>query len=335
MIALSEPLELQYLPIVDAIDLTTLYVFNNDNMTLFNFSQHFILIILFVTGIVAGTVDAIAGGGGLISLPMLLSAGVPPHIALGTNKLQTTTGTFVATFNYYRQGWFSLKTVYKGLIFGFLGAVLGAVLSQYINGDLLRKIIPILLFIILMYTIFSPHLGIEEKKPKLREFWFYVIFGFIMGFYDGFFGPGTGSFWVFLLTFFLGYNFTKASAYAKVFNLKSNVIATFCFILGRNIDYHTALCMAAGQIIGGRLGSYLAIKNGAQLIRPIFISVVSFTIISLIYKNHIHSELILSFVQYVGFLNMILLSIIFLFSLIIFYSWNRKLKCRSVISKNL
>jgi len=241
---------------------------------------------LFIVGLIAGTVDAIAGGGGLISLPALLSVGVPPHVALGTNKLQATIGTFVATRSYYRKGWFSLTTIYKGLVFGFVGAVLGAIAGQMVSSDILKTIIPVLLLAILAYTLYSPQLGYEDKKPKFNEFWFYVIFGFIMGFYDGFFGPGTGSLWVFCLTFFLGYNFTKATAYAKVFNLKSNVIATVCFAVGQNIDYRIALSMAAGQIIGGQLGAHLAIKNGAKLIRPIFICVVSSTIITLAYKSY-------------------------------------------------
>lgn len=250
-------------------------------------SNSWLLPLLFMTGLVAGTVDAIAGGGGLISLPMLLGVGVPPHVALGTNKLQTSFGTSIATFNYYRRGLFSLKTIYKGLIFGFIGAVLGAYLGQTISSDILKKIIPALLFIILIYTLYSPNLGHEDKAPCLNEFIFYTLFGFALGFYDGFFGPGTGSFWVFLLTYFLGYNLTKATAYTKVFNLKSNIIATVCFAYGQNIDYRIALCMAAGQLIGGQLGAHLAIKNGATLIRPIFISVVSLTIISLIYKAYI------------------------------------------------
>lgn len=251
---------------------------------MYSLSHQLLLPLLFFTGLVAGTVDAIAGGGGLISLPMLLSVGVPPHLALGTNKLQTSIGTSMATFSYYRQGWISLRTVYKGLIFGFFGAVLGAMTGQIISSALLAKVIPVLLVVILIYTLFSPKLGSIDAKPKMNEFWFYAIFGFVLGFYDGFFGPGTGSLWAFAITFFLGYNLTKATAYTKVFNLKSNLIATACFALGHNIDYRIALFMAAGQIIGGRLGALLAIRGGAKLIRPIFIFVVTATIVSLAYR---------------------------------------------------
>src|SRR3990167_2348298 len=211
-----------------------------------------LLVILFATGLMAATVDAIAGGGGLISLPVLLVVGIPPHIALGTNKLQNSIGT------------------------------LGAVTSQLISSDVLKKIIPVLLLIIFIYTLCSPQLGINDRKPLMKESYFYGLFGFLLGFYDGFFGPGTGSFWVFSLTCFLGYNLRKATAYTKVFNFKSNLIATVCFALGQNIDYRIALCMGLGQLIGGRLGAHLAIIKGVKLIRPLFIIVISSTMLCLI-----------------------------------------------------
>jgi len=111
----------------------------------------------------------------------------------------------------------------------------------------------------------------------------------LLGFYDGFLGPGTGSFWVFSLTFFLGYNITKATAYTKVFNLTSNIAALICFALANNIDYGIGFCMAVGQLMGGCLGAQLAIKNGARLIRPIFLLMVSATIITLLYKQFFSS----------------------------------------------
>src|SRR3990167_2506103 len=241
-----------------------------------------LLVILFATGLMAATVDAIAGGGGLISLPVLLVVGIPPHIALGTNKLQNSIGTSSAVYSYYRAGLLNFRTLYKGLIFGLIGAVLGAVTSQLISSDVLKKIIPVLLLIIFIYTLCSPQLGINDRKPLMKESYFYGLFGFLLGFYDGFFGPGTGSFWVFSLTCFLGYNLRKATAYTKVFNLKSNLIATVCFALGQNIDYRIALCMGLGQLIGGRLGAHLAIIKGVKLIRPLFIIVISSTMLCLI-----------------------------------------------------
>jgi uncharacterized membrane protein YfcA len=241
---------------------------------------------LFFIGLVAAVIDAIAGGGGLITLPVLLFTGLPPQMALGTTKLQAMIGTAMATAKYYQHGWFSFKDIKKGLVFGVAGAVLGASASQLISVALLGKILPILLFLILLYMLLTPALGREERKPLMTEFWFYIIFGFTLGFYDGFFGPATGSLWVFSLTFFLGYHFRQATAYAKVFNLKSNIVAFTCFALGGNVDYRIGLCMGAGQLIGGRLGAHFAILKGHTLIRPVFILVTTATILSLLYKSY-------------------------------------------------
>src|SRR5438045_2905893 len=111
-----------------------------------------IILLLFVTGIFAGAVDAIAGGGGLISLPVLLSIVMPPHLAFGTNKLQGMVGTFVATAKYYRHGYIALEKIYLGVIFGVVGGIAGAIAAQVLSSDILRKIIPVVLFIILLYT---------------------------------------------------------------------------------------------------------------------------------------------------------------------------------------
>lgn len=244
-----------------------------------------LLFILFLTGLVAGTIDAIAGGSGLICLPMLLGVGVPPHIALGTNKLQTSIGTLIATWSYHHRGLFSFKIVSPGLLMGFIGAIIGAVLAQYFDADLLKKLIPLLLLLILIYILFAPRIGDYDHPPRMNESLFYCLFGFLLGFYDGFFGPATGSFWTFLLIFFLGYNFTKATGYTKILNLNSNLIATACFALGHNIDYRIGACMAVGQLIGARIGALLAIQHGPELIRPIFIIMVSFTILMMVYKS--------------------------------------------------
>jgi len=248
--------------------------------------HHYIPYVLFITGLLAGTVDAIAGGGGLISLPVLLGVGVPPHLALGTNKLQGMIGTAVATHTYYRQGWVKWEGLWRGLLFSFCGALLGAMMSQFISSQLLKKEIPLLLLLILLCIIFLPRLGAQDEKPKMLESTFYAIFGTLLGFYDGFLGPGVGSFWVFVLVFFLGQNLLRATAYTKVFNLNTNVAAFICFAMGNNIDYLLALCMAAGQLIGGRVGARLAIWQGIKLVRPVFILVVSATIMILILRNY-------------------------------------------------
>ena len=241
---------------------------------------------LFATGVLAGAVDAIAGGGGLITVPMLLSVGVPPHVALGTNKLQSFFGTAMAAYSYHKHGWLQKQGLVKGLICSFMGAIVGAVLSQCLNNDFLKKIIPILLLLVLVYTIFTPRLGTQEQSAKLSETVFYIVFGSLLGFYDGFLGPGTGSFWVICLVYFLGQSLMRATAYTKVFNLNSNSVALICFAFGNNIDYKIGFCMAVGQIMGAHCGARLAIRRGILIIRPLFIIMVTITLVSLIYKNY-------------------------------------------------
>lgn len=249
------------------------------------------LLLLFLTGLIAGTVDAIAGGGGLISLPILLSLGIPPALSFGTNKLQSTLGTLVATQRYYRHGLISTGQIYEGVIFGLIGSIAGSLLSQALNPALLQHLVPILLAGIFLYSLFTPRLGDQEHLPRMSAHWFYFIFGCTLGFYDGFVGPGTGSLWVFVLTYFMGYNLIKATAYTKLLNLNSSIIATICFAIGGNIDYRIALCMALGQVIGGMVGSHLAIKRGSKIIRPLFICMVAITVLTLTYRTYLHSAL--------------------------------------------
>jgi uncharacterized membrane protein YfcA len=240
-------------------------------------------VLLFITGLAAGTIDAIAGGGGLITLPVLLGTGMPPHLAFGTSKIQASFGTFTAARKYHQHGLIKLKVIYKGIIAGLFGAALGAISAQSLSSELLRILIPIFLLSILFYMLLSPQIGHQDAKPRMNESPFFILFGFALGFYDGFFGPGVGSFWMFCIAFFLGYNLMRATAYTKVFNFNSNIIATICFAIGGNIDYRIGLIMAAGQFIGSKIGAHLAIKNGARLIRPLFLVVVFSTVITQVY----------------------------------------------------
>lgn len=235
--------------------------------------------ILCLAGLLAGTVDAISGGGGLISLPTLLLFGVPPHIALGTNKLQTSFGTAMATYHYFKEGLIASKTIINGLLFGLLGTLLGTFLVTSLDNHILNQVLPFLMIIIFMHSILSPGLGVDDKIPKINEPLFYLIFGLLLGFYDGFFGPGTGSLWMMSFVFFLGYSLLKATAYTKVFNLKSNLIALVYFSFMHQVDYKIGLVMAAGQLLGGKLGASLAIKKGAKFIRIFFLMIVIITII--------------------------------------------------------
>ncbi|QTA79870.1 Transmembrane domain-containing protein, TauE-like [Desulfonema limicola] len=241
--------------------------------------------ILFFTGLLAGFVDSIAGGGGLITLPVLLSVGLPPQAALGTNKLQGTFGTLSAAYNFIHKGEADLKKSSTGILFTFIGAAMGSFTIQLLDPGFIRHLVPVLLFIVLAYTMFSPRLGYENQEPKMAQNLFFIVFGLGLGFYDGFFGPGTGSFWTSGVCIFLGYNMIKAAGITRIMNFTSNIAALSFFIIGKNVSWTAGIWMAAGQVIGARIGSDMAIKKGAGFIRPIFMTVAALTIIRLFYKS--------------------------------------------------
>ena len=241
-------------------------------------------IVLFSTGLIAGTVDAIAGGGGLISLPMLMATGVPVSIALGTNKLQSAFGTSMAAWHFFKKGVISFKEIGIGLLCGAIGASLGAYTAQITHPDLLAKMIPGVLLLVFMYTVFSPRLGTLDEKARMSPILFYTLFGFCLSFYDGLLGPGTGAFWIIAMIFFLGFNIVKATAYTKVLNLNSNLIALSWFIIGGQIDYLVGFIMAAGQLLGGRFGAGLAHTKGAHFVRPCFLAMVLVSVLVLMYR---------------------------------------------------
>ncbi len=245
-----------------------------------------ILIFLFFVGLAAGFIDSIAGGGGLISLPALLSVGMPPQMALGTNKLQGTFGALTAARNFIRHGKVDLKACLLGIFTTLVGASVGALMIQRLDPIFLNHLVPVLLLLVLIYTVFYKSSNIDGKKPKMTHGLFFLIFGFSLGFYDGFFGPGTGSFWTASLMLFLGFNMIKAVGVTRVMNFTSNVVALSVFAIGGNVYFKEGIIMAIGQIIGSRFGSGLAIKKGTRFIRPVFILVVFATISRLIYLNY-------------------------------------------------
>jgi len=244
-----------------------------------------ILFMLFWVGFVSGLIDSIAGGGGLIALPALLFAGLPPQAALGTNKLQGSFGTLTAAWNYIRRGDATLQQAVPGILSTLIGATAGTALVQSLDPAFIEPLIPFLLSLVFIYTLFSGHLGKEDKAPKLSKNFFYMLFGLFLGFYDGFFGPGTGSFWTVAFMVFAGFNMTKATGFTKIMNFTSNIVALFWFILGGNVVYSVGFTMASGQVIGARIGSNLAISRGTGFIRPVFLLVVLLTIIRLAYIN--------------------------------------------------
>ena len=241
--------------------------------------------ILLLTGLVAGFVDSIAGGGGLITLPVLLNIGMPPQLALGTNKLQATFGSGSAAWHYGRAGLVHFKDCRLGILFTLLGAAIGTLLVRRLPSDLLRQMIPWLLVGIALYVILQPKLGERDFRPRLGAGIFHVFFGLGMGFYDGFFGPGTGTFWALAYMLVLGFNMTKATAHTKVMNFASNVVSVAVFLPGGQVHFGAGICMGAGQLIGARLGSKVVIRRGTKFIRPVFITVVLAITARLLWQN--------------------------------------------------
>ncbi len=243
-------------------------------------------LLLFLTGLCSGFVDSIAGGGGLIALPVLFSVGLTPQVALGTNKLQGSFGTLSASYNYIKKGIVRLDENLSGILFTLIGAMLGAWAIQQMQAGFIEHLVPVLLLFVFFYTLFTKNLGHVSGSPKIPRHLFYLLFGLGLGFYDGFFGPGTGSFWTAGILIFLGLDMRKASGITRIMNFVSNIVALSIFIIGGNVLYSVGFCMAVGQIIGARAGSSLAIKKGAGFIRPIFLTVVFLTIVRLVWKTY-------------------------------------------------
>ena len=240
---------------------------------------------LLLTGFAAGLVDAIAGGGGLITLPVFLAIGLPPKLALGTNKFQSSFGSFTAAAYYSHRGVADVHSARVGIVTTLAGAGLGAWAVQQIDSAALSGIVPFLLLAIAVYTLFTPKLGEGSTVPRFSRTTFYVVAGTALGFYDGFFGPGVGSFWAILFVFGLGFDLIKATGYTKIMNFASNIISFAVFFAGGYIWFAGGACMAVGQILGSRIGSGLAISRGARFIRPVYITVVLATIAKLVWQR--------------------------------------------------
>ncbi|HEU5070926.1 MAG TPA: TSUP family transporter [Verrucomicrobiae bacterium] len=243
--------------------------------------------LLFATGLAAGFVDAIAGGGGLITLPVLLGLGLAPRAALGTNKLQSSFGSASATWHYSRAGTVALRDCVRGFSCTFLGALLGVLAVQQLDPSLLRKIIPVMLGATALLVWLRPRLGEWDAHPRVPRGGFDVLAGLALGFYDGFFGPGTGTFWAMAFVLGLGFNLTKATGYTKVMNFASNAASLMLFAALGHVVLAAGLVMGAGQLLGARLGSQMVVKRGARFIRPIFLTVVLVITAKLIYDAYL------------------------------------------------
>jgi uncharacterized membrane protein YfcA len=236
------------------------------------------LLIVSLASLLAGLVDAIVGGGGLILLPALFATfpTAPPATLFGTNKSASLWGTAFATVQYSRKVVMPWRSLLPAAGAGLLGSLAGAWTVTQIDPSLFRKALPVLLALLLLYTLAKKDLG-RSHAPRFAgatEAWIAAGIGLLIGFYDGFFGPGTGSFLVFAYVRLLGYDFLNASASAKLINVATNVAALVLFTLKGHVWWHLAVPMALANIVGSLIGTRLALKHGAGFVRQAFIWVV-------------------------------------------------------------
>ena len=230
-----------------------------------------IILLLAIAGFVAGFVDSIAGGGGLITVPALLLAGLGPVEALGTNKLQALFGSGTATFEYARKGHVAPRRQIGAAALSLVGSALGAALASVAPGEILQAMLPVLLIAVALYFALKPKLSDIDRAERISPALFLATVPPLIGFYDGLFGPGTGSFFMLAFVGLAGFGILKATAHTKFLNFASNVGAFFVFAAVGAVAWEIGLIMGVMQLLGARLGSALAMRIGARLIKPLLI----------------------------------------------------------------
>ncbi len=234
-------------------------------------------ILVFIMIFIAGLMDSIAGGGGLISLPTYILIGLPPHLALGTNKFSSCWGTLFATRNYLHHNMIDVKVAVTAAVAALIGSWLGAKTVLMLNPGFVNYLLVVLIPIIAVITYLNKAVGHTDNSASVKmnaKLVYGILFGCVIGFYDGFFGPGTGTFLILFYTFILKYDYVVANGNTKVANLASNLAAVFTFGFGNSIYYKLAIPAALFGILGNLLGSRLVVLKGNRLIRKIFLLVL-------------------------------------------------------------
>lgn len=230
-------------------------------------------LLLIIAAFAAGFIDSIAGGGGLITVPALLLAGFSPVESLGTNKLQSLFGSASATIAYAQKGFVHPSKQLPSALMAAVGGVAGALLAGFLPGDVLRAFLPILLIAIAVYFAVKPNMGDVDRAQRITPFMFGATIVPLIGFYDGLFGPGTGSFFMLSFVSLAGFGVLKATANTKLLNFASNLggFVTFAFL--GVINWKIGLLMGVAQFAGARVGASLAMQIGARIIKPLLIVV--------------------------------------------------------------
>lgn len=232
-----------------------------------------VILMLTAVAAVAGFIDAIAGGGGLLTIPAMLLANIPPVLTLGTNKLQAASGALTASITMIKKGVVSPSKMKLAIAGAFIGSVLGTIAVQMSPPDMLEKLIPFLIAAIGIYTLFAPSLGEVEAEPRISESTWQRVVAPLIGFYDGYVGPGTGMFFALGNVALRGRQIIAATGAAKVLNLSTNIASLIFFIIGGNVLWKVGLAMMVGQTIGAYAGSHMVVKGGSKIIRPVIVLV--------------------------------------------------------------
>ncbi len=245
------------------------------------------LLVISIASLFAGFVDSIVGGGGLVLVPTLFSVfpGAAPATLFGTNKSAAIWGTAAATAQFSRRVSMRWRALVPAAVLAFAGALAGAWAVTKVSGDLLRRLLPFILLALLLYTLARKDLG-RDHRPTLAgraETLAACGIGLLLGIYDGFFGPGTGSFLIFLFVRWLGYDFLHASASAKLLNTMTNLGALLLFGLRGHVWWHIGLMMAVANVAGSLIGTRAALRHGAGFVRGVFVLVVSALILKTAY----------------------------------------------------
>ncbi len=232
-----------------------------------------VLAALAFVALLAGFVDSVAGGGGLLTVPALLAAGLPPAAALGTNKVQSSAGAFSAATTYARGGAVVPRSLAPAIAATFVGSALGTLVLTSIDAARLEELLPWLLLAVAGYVLLRPALGEVETAARISPRAYTYGVAPMIGAYDGFLGPGTGSFFALTLVSLRGHDLTRATATTKVLNLTSNLAAVIVFVAGGLPVWRVGLVMAVAQAVGARVGARTVLLRGSRLVRPALIVV--------------------------------------------------------------
>lgn len=251
-----------------------------------------LLLLLGAVAFFAGFIDAIAGGGGLLTVPALLTAGLPPHLVLGTNKLAATFGSFTASYTYYRKKLFDPIFWRHALLATATGAAVGVLVVDQISKDSLEKWLPLLILLAAIYSLFAkltPDDQCRLPEDSRQHRWTQRLQGLTLGFYDGVAGPGTGSFWMVSSMALYKINLLLTSGLARSMNFVSNVVALVTFGLLGHLHYKLGIAMGLCLMAGSYLGAHTAIRFGSKLIKPLFILMVIAIAGRLVWQTWSHS----------------------------------------------